>query len=324
MTVSPAPYPVPPYPVPPLDSARRLEWFHLPPHLRRLVEERCGAPVLAAESIEAGFTPGMASVLTCADGSQHFVKVASRRAQRAYAASYAEEVRQLRALPPSAPAPALLWVEDDSEWIVFSTEHVDAAPVSRPWSARDLDACLDALERMAGDLTPAPLGAGLRPFGDDTADWADAWLDPAARLRVPHHADRVTEAADLARRARDLLLGETLVHADLRADNALVTEDGTAWFCDWNWPALGPAWLDPYMLLVGAYGDGVDVEAVVAARPLLAEAPAEAVDSLLALMAGYFLRAGCESVPTNSPHVRDHQYWTGTVCWLWLAERRRW
>lgn len=314
---------LPPYPVPPLDSARRLEWAHLPPMLRRVIEDRCGSPVVDALSIEAGFTPGMASLLTCADGSRHFVKAASHRAQRAFAASYAEELRQLRTLPAAAPAPSLRWAVEDDDWIVFSTEVVDAAPVARPWTASTLDVCLDALADLAARCTPAPAAMGLQPFGTETASWSDAWR----AVTPPDRPERLAEARALAVRARDLLVGDTLVHGDLRADNALVTkgsEKAAALFCDWTWPATGPAWLDSWMLLVGAYGDGVDVDAVVDQRPLLREAPAEAVDSLLALMAGYFLRAGCESVPPNSPHVRDHQHWTGTVCWLWLAERRRW
>ena len=312
--------PPPPYPVPPTASARRLEWAHLPPLLRAEIEERCGAPVLGAESVEAGFTPGMASVLTCADGSQHFVKAASKRAQRSSAASYTEELGHLRSLPPHVPAPRLLWADEDDAWITFSTELVDAGPVERPWSRRDLDACLDALAGLAETCTPAPATMTLRPFVAETAGWADAWEG----LVPPSHVERRDEGVALARRAGELLLGETLVHGDLRADNALVAPDGVATFCDWTWPALGPAWLDSFTLLVGAHGDGVDVDAVIAERPLLHEAPAEAVDSLLALMAGYFLRAGCGSVPPNSPHVRDHQYWTGTVCWLWLADRRGW
>ncbi|MBE7323679.1 phosphotransferase [Nocardioides sp. Y6] len=310
----------PPYPVPPLDSARRLEWAHLPPMLRADVERRLGSPVVDAHSIEAGFTPGMASVLTCADGSRHFVKAASHRAQRTFAASYAEEVRHLRTLPPTAPAPALQWVDDDGEWIVFSTEHVEAVPVARPWTRETLDACLDALAVVAARFTPAPAAMGLPSFVDETASWPRAW----DALRPPVHPERRAEARDLATRAAELLAGDCLVHGDVRADNVVMDRTGRALLCDWNWPATGPAWLDSWMLLVQAWGDGVDVDAVVASRPLLQEAPDEAVDSLLALMAGYFLRAGCESVPPNSPHVRDHQHWTGTVCWLWLAERRRW
>lgn len=311
---------LPAYPVPPTDSARRLEWPHLAPYLRDHVEERCGSPVLGVESLESGFTPGFASILTCADGSQHFVKAAAKKAQRSYAASYAEEVRRLRSLPVGVPAPRLLWHDEDDEWIVFSTELVDAEPVARPWHPDVLEACLDALEAVAHRFTPAPPALALPTFVAETSQWASAWEG----LTPPSLPERRDEAVDLARGAGALLGGSTLLHADLRADNALVTAEGEVSFCDWNWPATGPAWLDSFTLLVQAYGDGLDVDAVIADRPLLSEAPDEAVDSLLALMAGYFLRAGCGPVPPSSPHVRDHQYWTGTICWLWLAERRRW
>ena len=71
-----------PSPVPTTGTARRLEWTFLPRHVRALVEKRCGSPVASATSQNAGFTPGFASVLTCEDGSRHFVKAASVAAQR--------------------------------------------------------------------------------------------------------------------------------------------------------------------------------------------------------------------------------------------------
>src|SRR4051794_33167911 len=48
-------------------TARRLDWAYLPPMIRRAVEKRLGSAVVEAESQGAGFTPGFASVLTCAD-----------------------------------------------------------------------------------------------------------------------------------------------------------------------------------------------------------------------------------------------------------------
>ena len=46
-----------------------------------------------ATSQNSGFTPGFASVLECEDGSRHFVKAASVRAQR----MFAERAAPLRA-----------------------------------------------------------------------------------------------------------------------------------------------------------------------------------------------------------------------------------
>jgi hypothetical protein len=89
-----------------------LEWAHLPPTVRAAVEQQCGAPVTSAHSQNAGFTPGFASVLECEDGSRHFVKAASTKAQRMFADAYREEVRKLAALPAGTPAPRLLWSMD--------------------------------------------------------------------------------------------------------------------------------------------------------------------------------------------------------------------
>ena len=141
-------------------TAQRLTWPHLPPAVRALVEERCGSPVVDAVSQGGGFTPGFASVLTCADGSKHFVKAASAKAQR--------RVRRLlprggaqaaRRSPSRCPHPRLLWVED-GDWVVLETEYVEARPPRRPWRQAELDAALDALEVVARELTP---GSGRPP-----------------------------------------------------------------------------------------------------------------------------------------------------------------
>ena len=70
-------------------TAQRLQWKFLPPEVRALVERRLGGKVVRAESQDAGFTPGFASVLTTDDGARAFVKAASKAAQRPVASSYA-------------------------------------------------------------------------------------------------------------------------------------------------------------------------------------------------------------------------------------------
>lgn len=309
-----------PYPAPVGRTARRLEWAHLPPHVRALVERRCGSPVVEAASQGAGFTPGFASVLTCEDGSVHFVKAASMRAQRPFAESYREEARKLRVLPAGVPAPPLLWTHADDDWVLLGIERVAGRHPTRPWTRADLDACLDALEEVATVLTPVPEGLDLDPLGEDLAGWPALWRTVA----VPSHEDRRDEAAGLAASFAEHTEGDTVVHTDARDDNVLLDEAGRAWFCDWNWPSRGAAWFDSLLLLLGPRGDGLEVEAVMAERALLRDVTAGAVDSVLALMAGYLLHAGAQPVPPTSPHLRDHQRWQGEVAWEWLAERRGW
>lgn len=306
-----------PYPAPPLATAQRLEWPFLPPNLRAWIERKCGSPVVEAESRTSGFTPGFASVLTCEDGSRHFVKAASVKAQRPFADSYREEARKLAALPESVPAPRLKWHLDD-DWVVLGIEHVDGRTPQRPWRQDDLDATLDLLEQVADRLTPAPLD--LDTFADDCRPLLDGW----GHVHAHHDRPHLAEAEGLARSFADVCGGDTLVHTDVRADNVLVDGSGAAWLVDWNWPVVGAPWLDSLMALIGPRGDGLDVEAVIAQRRLLRDVPADAVDAILALLVGYFLHAGDQPVPPTSPHLRDHQRWQGEVCWEWLAERRGW
>jgi hypothetical protein len=315
MTLSPGAYPAPPG-----ATARRLEWPFLPPNLRSYVERRCGSPVVEAVSQTSGFTPGFASVLVCEDGSRHFVKAASVKAQKTFADSYREEGRKLAALPGSVPAPRLLWMLDD-DWVVLGIEHVEARPPRRPWQQSDLDATLDALEAVADHLTPPPTGLHLDSAEDDLLPLVDGWATIRAhRPDLPH----LDEAESLARRIAEVCGGDTLAHTDIRSDNVLIDADGRALICDWNWPVRASDWFDSFAALIGPRGEGVDVDAVMSRRRLLRDVPAESVDIMLALYVGYFLSACEQPVPPTSPHLRDHQRWQGEVCWEWLAERRGW
>ena len=278
-------------------TARRLEWAHLPPAVRRLVEERCGAAVVSAESQGGGFTPGFASVLTCDDGSRHFVKAASTAAQRMFAASYREEARKLRALPETVPAPRLLWSVDD-DWVVLGLEYVEATAPRRPWRADELDRCLDALELVADQLTPVPEELHLDPIAEEFAGWPAYWDEVRERDDRPHADD----AAALAAAYAEVVGGETLVHTDVRDDNLLLDRgrSGPDLRLELAGVRRGLAGLaDPADRAAGRRprrrcGDR-------ATRPLLRDVPAEHVDRVLALVCGYFLKCAHDPVPPTSP-----------------------
>jgi hypothetical protein len=287
--------------------------------VRARIEEHCGSAVTSAVSQGGGFTPGFASVLTCEDGSRHFVKAASNAAQRTFAESYREEARKLRALPEATPAPRLLWSED-GDWVVLGLEYVDARAPRRPWRQADVDACLDALETVAAVLTPLPPGLDLDPVARELATWPEFWDHVRATRDLPHADDAAALAAGFA----EVVGGRTLVHTDVRDDNVLLTPEGRALFCDWNWPCVGADWLDSLFMLMGPRGDGLDVEAVIAARPLLCDVPADHIDRVLAVICAYFLKSADDPVPPTSPHLRDAQRWQGEVVWDWLCERRGW
>lgn len=304
-------------------TAQRLEWRFLPPHVRTAIERRCGSPVSSAESRNGGFTPGFASVLTCADGTRHFVKAASVKAQGAFAQAYRDEARKLAALPAGIPAARLRWVIDD-DWVVLGLEYVEGRAPHRPWRRAELDRVVDAVEAMTPLLTPAPPSLELDPVADELGGFVDCWEHVRATRPGLGHVD---EAAGLARGFTEVCAGETLVHTDLRDDNVILgAGDGAqgVWLCDWNWPVVGAPWLDLVFLLIQPRGDGLDVDSILAERALTRDVPPEHVDRVLALLAGYFLRQGDEPVPPTSPFLRQHQQWCAAATWGWLAERRDW
>lgn len=312
------------------NTARRLQWSFLPPALRRAIEQQCGAPIVEAISCDAGFTPGLASVLIDADGGRHFVKAASVQAQRIFAEAYREEARKLRGLPEGAPAPRLLWTlgvgpdggpatDGWDDWVVLGIEYVEARPPERPWRQDDVDAVLAMLTATAPHLATAPDVLGLNPVAREFADWPAFWERPALAA-LPHAA----EAAALAAGFAEATAGEAIVHTDIRDDNLLLCDDGRVLLCDWNWPVAGAPWIDSVLLLIGPRGDGLDVEPLLAAHPLTADVPPAHIDAWLALVTGYFLAMAAEAVPPTSPHIRVAQRWQGEVCWSWLAERRGW
>ncbi|MDO3395516.1 hypothetical protein QWJ41_07305 [Nocardioides sp. SOB44] len=311
-------------------TARRLEWVHLPPHVRRLVEQRCGTAVLEARSVTGGYTPGFASVLHGADGSRHYVKAASVTAQRSSALTYAAEAASLAALDAELlPAPRLSWSHGTEpgrrhradDWVVVGFEAVAARAPRRPWHDDDLTTVLDALADLA--VSPAAAGVDLTDVAEDLADWPGRWAEvPAARPDLdPGH---VREAEALARDLPAAVAGGSLVHGDVTDDNLLLGDDGRVLLCGWAWPALGAPWLDSLWGLVGPCSDGVDVEAVLRRTPLLAAAPAEHVDTVLAATAAYFLASAGGRSPAWSPYLRLAQRRQGEACWAWLGERRGW
>jgi len=302
-------------------TARRLEWQHLPPDVRSLVEHELGSPVCHAVSQGAGFTPGFASCLTGENGSKVFVKAANKQAQRPIAASYAEEARKLRLLPDELPAPKLLWSNEDDRWVVLGLEQVDGRNPSRPWQPEELDRCLATLTvAAAANSAPAP-ELELRPLHEDLPTLLTGWDHVAEIGPTWPHLDEVRE---LAASYAELPDAEHLVHADARDDNFILTDDGRTLLCDWNWPALGPAWQDVVDLLVTAQGSPNDTDALLATHPLASEAEPDHVDAYLAALCGYMVEADSRPVPASSPFLGVHRRWSAAATWSWLSRRRGW
>ena len=292
--------------------------------VRARLEYGLGARVVEARSQGSGFTPGFASRLWLADGRRVFVKAADGR-RKWLIESYREEAAKLGLLPAMVPAPRLQQVIDeplgDEDWVLLVFDDVEGRPPGRPWSPAEARTALRTAVGLAEALTPPPTGWAWGTLADVLYDGPPDW----DRLRDrPGWRDHVDDLVTLAERRTELLVGNTLTHADLRDDNLIVAADGTVWVCDWNWPSVGPRWADAVSVAISMYGDGLDAEALLAETGLVDERDRQAVDCLLAALIGYCLLWSATPFSPTSPYLRAHQAWYAEAAGAWLRQRRGW
>jgi aminoglycoside phosphotransferase (APT) family kinase protein len=164
-----------------------------------------------------------------------------------------------------------------------------------------------------------PPALDLQPIHEELPELVTGWQHVWHRQPDRPH---LAEAAALAKRLPELPATH-LVHCDARDDNFLLTEAG-ALLCDWNWPVLGPPWLDTVALLISVHGDGGDAEAWIARCELTREVPADQIDVWLAAHTGFMLESADRPVPPTSPYLRAHNAWYAEAGWSWLCRRRGW
>jgi hypothetical protein len=156
-------------------GGNRLRWPELPGFVRRAIEDALSGTVVAADSKEGGFSPGLASVLTLDSGAKVFAKAVSMQRNEFTVAAIRNEVRVLAALPETVPAPRLRWSYDDGDWVALITDAVDGHTPAQPWRRDELARFLDAATILARSLTPSPLEAPRRRLaGGDRGHGAPA------------------------------------------------------------------------------------------------------------------------------------------------------
>lgn len=316
-------------------TAVRPGWPDLPADLRTAISARLGSQVTWATTATGGFTRGFAAVLDTAAGDRVFVKAARLVDQRHLCDWYAHEAAIVAALPAEVPAPPVRWTLTTAGHVVVCFDAVPGTVPALPWSASSLTAVLDAWAVAATALATPPralLDIGLPALSDllraDLSWWQEIL---AGRYPLPPETgiarDHIRELAAFEARLPALTApgpSGSLTHGDLRVDNALVAADGAVWFCDWNWVCWGPAWFDTAALLVTAYASGLDADALFFGHPTAAGAEPDSLDATLAALSGYWLARATAGPTDASPHVREHQRWSGEVALAWLTERQRW
>lgn len=301
----------------------------LPQGVRDRVSEALGGTVRAFALVEGGFTVGaVVGVASDDGGNRMFVKAVPQ--DHPAAGDYRVEARVTATLPSGVATPALRLVSATDGWVVLGYEHVSGRVAHEPWLDDQLDAALTMLQASSHLLTPAPQ-VDVPSVVDRMDGRCETWQ------RLAKHGEcgsiqldslstwtqsNLARLAQLERGWASRVIGETLLHFDLRHDNCLVGEDGRMWFADWGRACLGPPWVDLVCLLLLSNLGGRDPESLFASHELGATADAEAVDGLLVALASYWTHAAALPPPPGAVHLRRRQEESRKTTMRWL--RYRW
>ncbi|MFD7294455.1 phosphotransferase family protein [Streptomyces sp. NPDC059897] len=312
---------------PPSAAGVRTPWSGLPEPVRLGVEEVLGAGVVEAVTQDGGFSPGVAARVVLTDGRRAFVKAVSGEVNAVSPRFHRREARNAAALPVGVPAPRLLGAYDDGTWVALAFEDVVGRQPHVPWRAGELARVLGGVGELARVLTPAPFPA--RAVGEELGERFNGWRVLVDEGRVadagldPWAVRNAEWLAELAAPWGGFASGDTLAHADLRADNMLLTPDGVV-FVDWPHAVRAAAWFDLLLMLpcVRAQG-GPEPEEVFAGHPLGRAADPEGVTRTLAALAGFFLEHAARPAPPGLPTLRPFQRAQGAAALAWLTTRLR-
>ncbi len=303
----------------------RMRWDDLPAWVRDRIEEHAGGPVRNVEHLSGGFSPGLAALVDVDSGRRLFVKAVGTDPNPESPDLYLKEALITENLPPSPSVPPLLWWWKERGWIALGFDAVDGRQPTIPWDGDELGRVLEAVDNLHDEMTPAPVLAPdvTERFGDMFVGWRRFVEEPQLLTRIGDHwpAEELERLVGLESAWGEVARGETLLHADLRADNVVLADD-RVFFIDWPWACRGARWVDVVMMLpsVALHGGG-DPEALLASSRSGQSGDRESVDRVLAAWTGFLLRTGMDPPPSGLPRVRQFQRDQGQVALRWLRRR---
>lgn len=270
----------------------------LSPDQTARIEGLVGRAVVGATPVHRGYTPAERWVVDLEDGIRIFAKSGADSATSAVATWLRREHEAYTHIDAGFMPRLLAW-DDDGMTPVMVLEDLSAARWPPPWTEADVSAVERALDAMAAVSPPRGAPDLETTQRERLSGWRRVAADPLAFLGI----GLVTEAW-LGRAMPDLLaasdearlVGESLVHFDVRSDNVCVL-DRRALVIDWPGFAKGNASFDRACWSLSLARDGV-------ASPWQTMPDS---DGMAALLAGYFAaQAGLPAIPT-APGVRPLQ-----------------
>jgi hypothetical protein len=229
----------------------RLPFGSLPVAVSSALEGELGAQITGWSDCQGGWSPAVAAVLRLSDGREVFAKVISAEVSRSSTELFDRELEVLPLLGAHVPHARFIGELRLGPWRGVITEAVPGGPPGPPWTTESVDRTLAALDALG----TAPSGLPEPP--DHSSDW-NGWRGLAARDRSGLDAwerDRIEALAGLESGWETWTMGDSLVHCDVRGDNAVLGPDGVR-LVDWAFGTSGPAWMNRAGLAVEVMATG--------------------------------------------------------------------
>jgi aminoglycoside phosphotransferase (APT) family kinase protein len=311
---------------PPAEGCR-IEWPDVPEQVRTEIERACGAPVVEARTAPGGFSPGLAARILCADGRRWFVKAASGQVNADTPRLHRQEARILGDLDPlirsgRLPAPRVRATVEHGSWFALILDDIDGRHPALPWEDGQVGQVLGTLDSLADMLTPAPVSAPAIGdyLGADFTGWRALAQSPGDERLDPWSRARLSELAALEATWAVHAGGTTLLHADIRADNLLLTGGGVI-VVDWPHACRGAAFVDVVLWAPSVAMQGGPQPADLLTRSRAGRSASRAsVTATVCALAGYFTERSLRPPPPGIPTVRAFQAAQGEVTCRWLAQ----
>lgn len=269
--------------------------------------------------VDGGFSPVYRGIVTLLDGRQAFVKVGVNDDTKQWARKEIAVYRFLqRQNYPFIPQ-LFAHNHDETGFALEALAPEDGWNWSNEWTQERLAITLEAMDALA---TIQPGGTDKDAFGSEMLNETDDGWQPLKaskelqhtllnKLRSAGYSD-ITKALDFdaeaERSSTFLFRKDTLVHYDVRADNApWHARRQVVRLVDWNWTQFGDRRIDLAALLIDVHQSGLDVMRVAGDR-LNADA--------LHWLIGFWFKAAATPIwPGGPAHLRDLQLQSAMTAW---------
>lgn len=298
----------------------RIDWAQLPSEIQERVERSVGADVCHAQTQSGGFSAGLASRLSFANGQRLFVKAVPASSEGTYEL-YMREAEVLRTIPRDLPAAHLIDAFTLGEWAVLVIEDVEGRHPERSATSPDTTQVLDAIAALTAQPTDAPLPSLADELAGDALSWSRLAADDLMATTTTwciEHFDLLRTAAE---RATTAVAGDRLIHADLRADNILIDPSGRARLIDWPWAARGAGWEDALLYLLDLRVEDALADVFpLLEHPVFAASDVDDHIALLSALSGNWFEKCRLPAPEGMTTLRDFQRREAIAAVEWIAQ----